>query len=542
MEAIHNKDANILNDKKTQQSLSSAKRNTEVRPNMNKGNKANNNKEATVGKRRKDDVFDDAKDKITEQVLSSEVRSNKNKVNNEEANHLNDATVVKDKKTQQPLSSAKRNTEVSRPNKNMGNNEEANHKKDDNILKDRKTQQPLSSAKRNTEVRPNMNKEANHNNDANVVKDKKTQQPLSSAKRNIEHRNSNLSPSKQKQKSKIDVKPNNTDKEKLSGIDTVKFIQQEYENVSVTYQLDTDSSDIDSSTGAPHVRWVRGVKKVPKINLIYNNDKYIIRKNPKNSNQQFQNYKKDWSEENIPEIHDNKQDGNYKKDMEQDDGNYKKYIEQDGNYKNDITEGNEITEVTKIDRYYNEIPLEDKLVLQQLRNLKYQKGPIDKEQATRNVEYLFSHQKGGDPSTNWTQQRKSYEINKILKELLNPKDQNDVLRETPEVPRIVTINNKNNYGSEVQELIDKTLTEHKDYQTSSIQENDNDKYAGNDKDDTNNSKSNDALKTPSAKKRISNREIYGILDVTLNTSSESKARQLRYKYDDNKSNKRKSKF
>jgi hypothetical protein len=94
----------------------------------------------------------------------------------------------------------------------------------------------------------------------------------------------------------------------------------------------------------------------------------------------------------------------------------------------------------------------------------------------------------------------------------------------------------------VQELIDKTLTEHKDYQTSSIQENDNDKYAGNDKDDTNNSKSNDALKTPSAKKRISNREIYGILDVTLNTSSESKARQLRYKYDDNKSNKRKSKF
>jgi hypothetical protein len=73
--AHNNKEAMVAQRRKDDESddakdkKTSAKRNTEVRPNMNKGNKANNNKEATVGKRRKDDVFDDAKDKITEQVL-----------------------------------------------------------------------------------------------------------------------------------------------------------------------------------------------------------------------------------------------------------------------------------------------------------------------------------------------------------------------------------------------------------------------------------------------------------------------------------------
>jgi hypothetical protein len=352
---------------------------------------------------------------------------------------------------------------------------------------------------------------------------------------------------------KKDGKPNNTD--------TVTFIQQEYEYVPVTYKLDTDSSDIDSSTGAPHNRYIRSVKKVKKTQSITNNDENEQIKHPKNSNNdnttqleptnsqsnQDKKINKEHHSNNNQQNNDSEQVGNYKKDWREDDisddeqvGNDKKDWREE-----DIPDDNESNLIAELEKKIEDLH-KKKNVLDQLRTIKYQKGPIDKEKMKSDIYFLYT-QMQNNPTANMNQEEKTNFTNGVLRLLLQQKNLNDQLLEMPQVPRIVTIDNTNNCGSDGHEILDLTSPEHKDYQSSMKSThnqdiNEHDKNIENVEDDTNNSKSNDDLKTPSYKKRISNREINGILDVTLNTNSGSKARQLRNKFEDEKSTKRKSKF
>jgi hypothetical protein len=331
-----------------------------------------------------------------------------------------------------------------------------------------------------------------------------------------------------------------------------------HKDLTITKDNEHDSNITDSNTN-----------RVDTSNIIKHNNNKII------------NYKKDWREDDEEDQYENDpnkvkvrnmvlvvskklssdpqgisvkgitdvMDGHQLPESGTDDNNFKlhenidpkmKKVEQNADTSTATTHDGQNADNTQVSDHKGSNPFDDLIIKYFARNevlsdefdqeileeIRNSNQPLDIERLKTLIE------NGIFFSKDMTEEQKASVKGSVLKHIISIINQ---VKTNPKTDTMITSNNKEVENLTLQNNNITKNTEHMDHDNNNNNEDIN---------KTNHSKAiNVDLKTPSAKKRVGSREINSIMNVSMNiNNTNSEARQLRKKFEDEQINKRKSKL